>query len=348
MSGGITRKCSIELRDLPLERFRLPKDTRKWEAAARSRRMVLEFIASFANGDGSFRGMTGNFSPSMERQCNHSGFSRGWVRQLHEDLRELGFLTWNIVRTKNGQRRKLYEISIRAPEAASEAETPAGETMDALQSPPWLEAMDTLESPCHGHYSEVHGESRVTMPCALQSDHIRLLQSEDSVSLPSTENRATTDSLSAQEIPFSEHNSVSGRGEDVGALGEAFAKITHKMLRASKDYRQFLQRQIERLGFEGAKAVVEAFATDERHDWDKLRCPAAVLQRDWTSYQALAEHRQTELKEQQDLRAEIERALKAGQAQIDAEHAETMRKLAEERAELERLKTLAPGDFGSW
>jgi hypothetical protein len=66
MSGGTTRKCSIELRDLPLERFRLPTDRRKWEAAARSRRMVLEFIASFANGDGSFNGKTGNFSPSMD------------------------------------------------------------------------------------------------------------------------------------------------------------------------------------------------------------------------------------------------------------------------------------------
>lgn len=107
-----------------------------------------------------------------------------------------------------------------------------------------------------------------------------------------------------------------------------------------------MQRQITALGLDGAKAVVEEFTKDRRHDWGKLHCPAYFLQQDWASYQALAEHRQAELKEQQDLKAEIERALKDAKAQIDAEHAERMRKLAEERAELERLKTVAPGDFG--
>ena len=48
-------KCLIWVTGLPLERFRLRDDGRKWKCRARNRQSVLNLLSRFANEDGKFQ-----------------------------------------------------------------------------------------------------------------------------------------------------------------------------------------------------------------------------------------------------------------------------------------------------
>ena len=45
-------KCLIEIKRLPLDRFRIPSPGRKWKHIARQVQALLMYLATFANGDG--------------------------------------------------------------------------------------------------------------------------------------------------------------------------------------------------------------------------------------------------------------------------------------------------------
>jgi hypothetical protein len=86
-------KCTQQVRNLPLDRFRLPSDGRKWKQAARSRSDLLLRLSSYANGDGTFVGETGrNYSPSLGTLTKHIA-QQSYFR-LTAALQELGLLSW--------------------------------------------------------------------------------------------------------------------------------------------------------------------------------------------------------------------------------------------------------------
>jgi len=104
-------KCSQVVRAIPLERFRLPTDGRKWKQVARSRKAFLLHLSSYANSDGTFVRNGRNYSPSLKTLLKD--FSRGSYTRLTDDLHAFGFLDWT--REKHYDRR-IYEIHL--PEAA--------------------------------------------------------------------------------------------------------------------------------------------------------------------------------------------------------------------------------------
>jgi hypothetical protein len=99
-------RCLLDIREIPLEYFRHPRDQRKWKQAARGRYDLLYKISSWADPDGS----VGRFSPSMKRLEQHYG--HGSLYRRMDDLRDLGFLNWQREKSHYGQRQ--YEI--RVPE----------------------------------------------------------------------------------------------------------------------------------------------------------------------------------------------------------------------------------------
>jgi hypothetical protein len=102
-------RCTIQIRKLPLEVFRLPRDGRKWKQLARSRYGLLLEISTFANGDGSFLSPDAkiNFSPSSTKLLVHR--SEDTLYRLADDLRELGLLSWH---RNNHYGRRFYEIHL--------------------------------------------------------------------------------------------------------------------------------------------------------------------------------------------------------------------------------------------
>ena len=99
-------KCTIAVRRIPLEQFRLESDGRKWNKQARDRRALLLELATYANGDGTF----GKFSPSI-RTLIETGRSRATLYRHLNDLKELRHLDWT--REKHYCKRE-YRISLPA------------------------------------------------------------------------------------------------------------------------------------------------------------------------------------------------------------------------------------------
>jgi len=100
-------KCSQWVRSIPLERFRLPGDGRKWQQVARSRKAFLLHLSSYANSDGTFVRAGRNYSPSLKTLLKD--FCRGSYTQYSDDLRTLGLLSWT--REKHYERR-IYIIHL--------------------------------------------------------------------------------------------------------------------------------------------------------------------------------------------------------------------------------------------
>jgi len=118
-------KCSHDVRNIPLERFRLPDDGRKWKQAARSRSALLCRLATYANADGTFMRDSRNYSPSLKTLLNHLG--HGSYYRLTDDLHGLGLLSWK--REKHYERR-VYTIHV--PEQVPDSQEDPLETGPAF------------------------------------------------------------------------------------------------------------------------------------------------------------------------------------------------------------------------
>jgi hypothetical protein len=90
-------KLSRDLRNVPVERYRLEKDGRKWRVIARERMALAEWLGTHADYDGS------RIFPSVKSMSRHFGWSRRKVFYLLEDLKTLGLL----VREPDGRRGPL-------------------------------------------------------------------------------------------------------------------------------------------------------------------------------------------------------------------------------------------------
>jgi hypothetical protein len=96
------------VRDIPLERFRMERDGRKWKQAARSRSDLLLKLATYANPDGTFESedRMKNFSPSAAKLLRH--YTERTLYRLTNDLCQLGLLSWE--REKKHYGRRTYLI----------------------------------------------------------------------------------------------------------------------------------------------------------------------------------------------------------------------------------------------
>jgi hypothetical protein len=75
--------CVRDWRDFSLGYYRLPTDGRKWRAQASNRRQLLEWLATFANGDGS------SIEVGIERMEEKFSVSRATIFNLLGDLTKL-------------------------------------------------------------------------------------------------------------------------------------------------------------------------------------------------------------------------------------------------------------------
>jgi hypothetical protein len=75
--------CVRDWRDFTLGHYRLKSDGRKWRVQASNRRQLLEWLATFANGDGS------SIEVGIERMEDKFECSRATIFRLLDDLKEL-------------------------------------------------------------------------------------------------------------------------------------------------------------------------------------------------------------------------------------------------------------------
>jgi hypothetical protein len=86
LRSSLPLKLSRDLREIPVERYRLPKDGRKWKAIARDRMSLAGWLATHGDGDGS------RIYPSVRSMVLHFGWSRAKTFYLLDDLKKLHLL----------------------------------------------------------------------------------------------------------------------------------------------------------------------------------------------------------------------------------------------------------------
>jgi hypothetical protein len=79
-------KLTLDLRNVPVERYRLPKDGRKWKRVACERHSLAAWLATYGDGDGS------RIFPSVKSMARHFPWSRRKIFYLLDDLKALGLL----------------------------------------------------------------------------------------------------------------------------------------------------------------------------------------------------------------------------------------------------------------
>lgn len=78
--------CVRDIREFPLEAYRLPKEGREWRHVARNRQSLANWLATYADGDGT------RVYPSVKTMSEHFDWSRGTIFRLLADLRALRLL----------------------------------------------------------------------------------------------------------------------------------------------------------------------------------------------------------------------------------------------------------------
>jgi hypothetical protein len=155
-SQKTVNKCLIEVKRLPLERFRIPSPGRKWKHIARQIQSLLVYLATFANGDGTFRHGERDYSPSVKTQAEHFGFTRRWVYKLQDYLKTLGLLSWTRLNRQEGRK---YTITI------PEVNDSNGSEMNDSRS----EVNDSIPEVNSASRSEVNSMSTTSVSSVLQT-----------------------------------------------------------------------------------------------------------------------------------------------------------------------------------
>ncbi len=116
--SGAPLKLSRALAKIPVDRYRLPSDGRKWQHIARERMSLAEWLGVHGDGDGS------HIYPAIETMRKHFGWSRRKVCYLLRDLEQLKVLVKDGYHGERGPRQRQL-----IPSALSEQEckiAPAG------------------------------------------------------------------------------------------------------------------------------------------------------------------------------------------------------------------------------
>jgi hypothetical protein len=97
-------RLSRDLREIPLDRYKLDKDGRKWKAIARERMALAEWLATHGDADGS------RIFPSVNSMIRHFGWSHGKTCYLLDDLKSLALLESEGYSRVRGTRRRRMNI----------------------------------------------------------------------------------------------------------------------------------------------------------------------------------------------------------------------------------------------
>jgi len=98
-----------ELAKIPIERYKLPQDGRKWKVIARDRMGLADFLGKHGDGDGT------RIFPSIATMTQKFGWSRRKTCYLLDDLRELHLLE----NTPNYTSAKLHRTRVRQMNVAA-------------------------------------------------------------------------------------------------------------------------------------------------------------------------------------------------------------------------------------
>ena len=98
-------RLSRDLRDIPMVRYRLPRDGRKWRAIARERMALAEWLATHGDPDGS------RIWPAVASIIRHFGWSRGKTFYLLDDLKQLRLLESRGLHGERGPRERAMNIA---------------------------------------------------------------------------------------------------------------------------------------------------------------------------------------------------------------------------------------------
>ena len=108
-------KLSRDLAKIPVERYKLPSDGRKWQHVARERMALAEWLGVHGDGDGS------NIFPAVKSMQDHFGWSHGKTCYLLRDLETLGVLLRDGRHGESGPRKRRL-----IPSALAEQESKIG------------------------------------------------------------------------------------------------------------------------------------------------------------------------------------------------------------------------------
>jgi hypothetical protein len=124
--------CVRDLRDAPLEEFRLPDDSqRQWKQVARNRQALANFLATYADGDGS------RVSPSIATMMLHFGWSKATNCRLLKDLETLGLQKKVGLQGKQGTARRQIQVDafrLRFSESQTQPQGVSGSAFEESQT----------------------------------------------------------------------------------------------------------------------------------------------------------------------------------------------------------------------
>jgi hypothetical protein len=146
-------RCLLDVRSIPLECFKHPRDgARKWRQPARHRYELLFKLSSWADPDG----RCGAFSPSFKTLQQH--YSRSTLYLHMDDLNDLGFLTWA---RKDHYHKREYQILI--PEAVQKQVQDSGATEENQVQHSGENQVQDLPEQVQDSENQVH-DSQITGP----------------------------------------------------------------------------------------------------------------------------------------------------------------------------------------
>jgi hypothetical protein len=123
-------RLSRDLREIPVDKYRLAKDGRKWKAIARERMALAEWLATHGNPDGS------HIYPGVTRMLDHFGWSNGKLFYLLADLKELRLLESEGLLRERGPRIRRLNLRAflgEAVESCGKNESQGAELQDSNQ-----------------------------------------------------------------------------------------------------------------------------------------------------------------------------------------------------------------------
>jgi hypothetical protein len=98
-------KCIRDIRDIQPAAYRLKSDGRKWMHECKLRCDLAQWLATFANPDGS------SITVGVDRMMKRLSVSRRTVQRLLDDLAALGFLTNGKLTKFKGTRRRVLNVA---------------------------------------------------------------------------------------------------------------------------------------------------------------------------------------------------------------------------------------------
>jgi hypothetical protein len=147
------------LRDAPLEEFRLPDDSqRQWKQVARNRQALANYLATYADGDGS------RVRPSIPTMMAHFGWSHATNCRLLKNLETLG-LQKRVGRYGGSNGVAVRQISVdifrlRFSESQAQPVGVSGSALSESQTP--VSKSQAALSESQAHLSESHPDE--TLP----------------------------------------------------------------------------------------------------------------------------------------------------------------------------------------